>query len=95
MLSRTGGALLAGTVLFGAAAGAFPNDANVPATPSLTSAQIVREMERHNQDRLEALKHYTAVRHYEVDYKGLGASLGAKMEVEVRFDAAQHHDKID
>lgn len=81
------GMMLSGTALFGAAAGALPDDATAPSTPSLTSAQIVREMERRNQDRVEALKHYTAVRHYEVNYKGLGANLGAKMEVEVRFDA--------
>jgi outer membrane lipoprotein-sorting protein len=58
-----------------------------PSTATLTSAQVVSEMERRNQSRTEELKHYNAVRHYQVDYKGFGADLGAKMEVEVNFDA--------
>jgi hypothetical protein len=58
-----------------------------PSTATLTSAQVVSEMERHNQSRTEELKHYKAVRHYQVDYKGFGADLGAKMEVEINFDA--------
>jgi hypothetical protein len=57
------------------------------ATSRLTSAQIVRQMERRNQVRIEELKHYTALRHYEVAYKGYGARLDAKMEVEVTYDS--------
>ncbi len=60
---------------------------SVPSTATLTSAQVVDEMERHNQSRTEELRHYNAVRHYQVDYKGFGADLGAKMEVEVNYDA--------
>lgn len=62
-------------------------DGNVPAAGTLTSAQVVAEMERHNQARSDELKHYKAVRNYQVSYKGFGANLGAKMEVEVNFDA--------
>jgi len=43
-------------------------------------------MQKHNLARSGELKHYKAVRNYEVGYKGL-VNLGAKMEVEVSFDA--------
>jgi len=62
-------------------------DGNVPSTASLTSAQVVSQMEHRNAVRAEDLKRYKSVRHYEVSYKGFGARLDAKMEVEVRFDA--------
>lgn len=69
------------------AAAVRAENGTVPSTATLTSAQVVDEMQRHNQSRTEELKHYNAVRHYQVDYKGFGADLGAKMEVEVNFDA--------
>ena len=62
-------------------------DGNPLAAAALTSAQVVSAMEHHNQTRTENLKHYRAVRHYEVGYKGFGANMDAKMEVEVQFDA--------
>lgn len=72
---------------FGAARAEKDDAPATVATVSMTSAQVISEMERHNQSRSEELKHYTAVRHYDVEYKGFGADLGAKMEVEVKFDA--------
>src|SRR5579863_1591361 len=62
-------------------------DGNASSAAALTSAQVVSEMERRNESRSEELKHYKAVRHYNVEYKGFGADLDAKMEVEVNFDA--------
>ena len=44
-------------------------------------------MQRRNEERRSELKHYTAVRHYQINYRGFGANLGARMEVEVNFDA--------
>ena len=57
------------------------------AKPALTSGEIVDEMLRHNQARAEGLKHYQSVRHYEVDYKGYSARVGAKLVVEANYDA--------
>jgi hypothetical protein len=57
------------------------------AKPALTSGEIVDEMLRHNQARAEGLKHYQSVRHYEVEYKGYSARVGAKLVVEANYDA--------
>ena len=43
-------------------------------------------MEHHDQIQREGLKHYKAVRQYNVEYRGL-ATLEARMEVEVDFDS--------
>jgi hypothetical protein len=58
-----------------------------PAAAGLTTAQIVDAFERRDEAPDSGLKHYRAVRHYEVGYKGL-VQLGAKMEVEVTYDSA-------
>jgi hypothetical protein len=55
-----------------------------PAT--LSVAQIVEQMERHNESQARALKHYQAIRHYQAEYHGF-AALEGKMEVEVSFDS--------
>jgi len=55
--------------------------------PALTSAQIVDEMQRHNQVRAEGLKHYQSTRTYQVEYKGYAAHIAARMVVEADFDA--------
>jgi len=55
---------------------------------ALTSTQIVDEMVRRNQARAEELRHYQSVRHYEVEYKGFSARIGAKLVVEANYDAA-------
>jgi hypothetical protein len=54
------------------------------ALPSTT--EIVRQMQQHNQARIDGLRQYKALRHYQVEYKGL-TSLAAKMDVEVSYDA--------
>ena len=53
----------------------------------MTAPEIVERMQRHNQAQAAELKRYQAVRHYQVQYKGLG-SLEGKMDVSVTFDAA-------
>ncbi len=68
------------------AAALLPANASAPALASLPLAQILESMERHDRTQAEQLKHYQAVRHYQVEYHGLGISLAAKMEVEVNFD---------
>ncbi len=57
------------------------------AKPALTSTEIVNEMLRRNQARAEGLKHYQSVRHYEVQYKGYAAKIGAKLVVEANYDS--------
>lgn len=60
-------------------------DPNSPAT--LTSAQIVAEMQHHNQARTEALKSLKSIRHYQVEYRGFSKVIEARMEVEYNYDA--------
>ena len=55
---------------------------------SLSEAQIVEQMERHNQKQAQALKRYHAIRHYEAEYHGFATTVEAKMEVEASFDSA-------
>jgi hypothetical protein len=56
--------------------------------PDLTSAQIVERMLEHNQSQTGALRHYQALRHYEVEYRGFANRIAAKMDVEVSYDSA-------
>jgi hypothetical protein len=64
----------------------WPAYANTSAPQSLSLAQILALMEHHNQIQREELKHYSAVRRYHVEYRGL-ANLEAGMEVEIDFNA--------
>jgi hypothetical protein len=88
--------LVAGLILSAAIAPAYPQAAlSSPSTSAsltsaqagLTSTQIVDEMLRHNQTRADGLKHYRSVRHYEVEYKGYSARIGARLVVEADYDA--------
>jgi hypothetical protein len=54
----------------------------------LTSAQIVERMIEHNKSQTGALKHYQALRHYDVEYRGFTGRIVAKMEVEANYNAA-------
>ncbi len=65
------------------AALAQPSDA----PRSLTPAQIVDQLQKHNQLRTDGLKQYKTLRRYSVDYHGL-TKLEAQMDVEVTYDAA-------
>src|SRR5579863_6665794 len=87
MLFPPGKGVFWGMVLVFAAAGMWPEDANTGAFAALSSAQIVERMQSHNRSRTEELKHYEALRHYEVTYKGYSTTIAAKMDVEVNYDA--------
>lgn len=75
-------------VLVSIAAAILSANASAPDLASPPLAQILESMERHDRSQAEELKHYQAVRHYQVEYRGLGTSVAAKMEVEVNFDAS-------
>jgi hypothetical protein len=64
-----------------------PSASLTSAQAALTSTQIVDEMLRHNKARADGLKHYQSVRHYEVEYTGYSAKIGAKLAVEADYDA--------
>jgi hypothetical protein len=68
------------------AAALLPAQSSKPTQANLPLAQILALMEHHDQIQREGLKHYKAVRHYSVEYQGLG-TIKASMEVEVEFDA--------
>jgi hypothetical protein len=50
--------------------------------------QIVDRMREHEAHQSKQLKHYEAVRHYYVQYKGFATTLAANMTVEVNYDEA-------
>jgi len=58
------------------------------APSSLTAAEIVHQVERHTQARLDELRQFKALRHYAVEYRGFGHTVDAKMDVEISYDAA-------
>jgi hypothetical protein len=86
MSSHRGRGVSACVVPIFVGAALWPAHANAPAPASLPLAQILALMEHHDQIQREGLKHYTAIRQYHVEYRGL-ANLEAGMEVEVDFDA--------
>ncbi|WP_162601166.1 hypothetical protein [Occallatibacter savannae] len=54
---------------------------------ALSVEQIVDRMQQHDARQSKELKHYEAVRHYQVQYKGLGAHLAAAMDVDLTYDS--------
>jgi hypothetical protein len=74
-------------VLFFVGVALWPAYANTPSPASLPLAQILTSMEHHNQIQREALKHYRAVRQYDVEYRGI-TTIAARMLVEFDYDAA-------
>ena len=82
------GRCLSLTVICVAIAGEiWAQNADKPSISNLTSDQIVAQIQRHNQSQAEGLKHYQSVRRYQVEYRGFSATVVAKMEVEVKYDA--------
>lgn len=61
-----------------------------PETPAPPTAppvdQIVDHMRQHEVNQARQLKHYDAIRHYQVRYKGFKVNIAATMEVEVNYD---------
>jgi hypothetical protein len=88
MILSHGRSVLVAIVFACAAARAY--SANVSPSPSvpLTSAQIIDELQRHNQARAAALKEATATRVYQVEYRGFSAVLTARIEVEYSYSSA-------
>jgi hypothetical protein len=76
-------------VVFAFAAGLAAAE-NVPANvlTTLSSTQIVEQIQAHNQVRTAGLKEYKALRHYDVEYRGFATKIAARMDVEVMYDAA-------
>ena len=87
MSSHRGRGVSGYVVLMFVGAALWPAHADTPAPASLPLAQILALMEHHNQIQREGLKRYRAVRQYDVEYRGL-ATIEARMEVEINFDAA-------
>lgn len=65
-----------------------PANAATSVPASLTASQIVDEMQQHDLAREDGLKQYTALRHYDVEYRGFSTRIAAKMDVEVSYDTA-------
>lgn len=86
LISRQGVLFLTVAFVLSASA-AWPRNASPALPAALTSAQIVSEMQRHNQARANELKHYQSMRHYQAEYEGFSLKLTAGMDVEVRYDA--------
>lgn len=63
-------------------------DGNTVSPETRSATQIVEQMQRQNQVRREHLKHYQALRHYEVEYRGYFRRVAATMDVEVSYDAS-------
>jgi hypothetical protein len=55
----------------------------------LSTVEVVEQMHHRTEARIQDLKHYKALRHYQVEYKGFATTIGAKMDVEANYDAAQ------
>ena len=79
--------LAAAAVLLFVSAGAWTVKAELLPPPTLSAAQIVDQMQLHNQARNLELKDYKSLRHYTVDYHGFSTSIAAAMDVEVAYDA--------
>lgn len=76
-------------VVFAYAAGlGCAQNANSVAPAGLSSTQIVEQLQLHDRARTNELKHYKALRHYEVEYHGFSARIAAAMDVEVTYDSA-------
>jgi len=70
------------------AASIWPENPGANSPAMANSVEIVEQMQRHNQSQAKGLAGYKALRHYQVEYKGFSATIAAKMDVEVNYDAA-------
>ncbi len=57
-------------------------------TPTPTTAQIIEQMQRHDQQQAKTLQSYEGLRHYSVVYRGFARTITANMDVEVNYDAS-------
>ena len=63
-----------------------PETPIAPTQAILRVDQIVERMQQHEADQSRELKHYEAIRHYQVQYKGFETLIAAKMDVDINFD---------
>ena len=56
-------------------------------TPTVTTTDVIQKMVEQNEQRANCLRHYTARRHYHLEYRGFPRSADATMEVEAIYDA--------
>jgi outer membrane lipoprotein-sorting protein len=59
-----------------------------PSTPTPTTAQIIEQLQRHDQRQTSMLQSYEGLRHYSVIYRGFARTITASMDVEMNYDAA-------
>ena len=88
MFFRWGRGLVCAIALVSLTRGVWPQNAAAGSPGSMSAVEIVEQMRRHNQAQTEGLKHYEALRHYHVEYRGFSTTLDARMDVEVKYDAA-------
>jgi hypothetical protein len=88
MFSPRSRRLFAAVVLVWMAGGIRPANTQTAVPASLTAAQIVDEMQRHNQKRTESLKDLQSIRHYAAEYRGFSATIVGQMEVEYKYNAS-------
>jgi hypothetical protein len=62
---------------------------NEGAPTRLNSVEVVEQMRVHTTTRIQDLKHFTALRHYQVEYKGYSATIVGRMDVEANYNAGQ------
>ena len=74
-------------LLLGTISPAPPEDPAAHALESMPVDRIVERMEVREANQLRELLHYEATRHYQVQYKGFGTQLTAKMDVDLNFDS--------
>lgn len=79
--------LLPAVALAYAAGLGWAQNGDSAAPANLNSTQIVEQLQLHDRARTNELKHYQALRHYEVEYRGFSARVAAAMDVEVTYDA--------
>jgi hypothetical protein len=80
------GSLLAFALVW-IAAGVWPQNMIAGSSGNVSATQIAEQMRNHNQAQTAALKHYKTLRHYTVEYRGFSATIAARMDVEVNYDA--------
>jgi hypothetical protein len=80
-------AFIAAAFLFPAVCSWAQNEGTAAAIAP-NAVQIVQALERHDRMQAEALEHYRAFRHYEIEYWGFFRDLTAQMDVEFEYDSA-------
>lgn len=68
-------------------ASAIVSQAQAQVSPPITTSEIVQRLVLRNQQRALTLKHYSGMRHYQLDYHGFPSKLSASMTVVATYDA--------